>query len=261
MTIHFRELTSPQIQAAAEAGTLLLLPLGQTEEHGRHLPVGTDTIIAERVCEEAARRLAGSIPTLVLPSVGYGYSGQVMAKWPGTFTLPTRLVTDLLVEACKSVICMGFAKIIIVNAHGHHQHLAVVAAREIADSTGVEVAVLMPNSLIGKEFAALRKSTPGGACHGGEYETSLMMHLGYHVDLKLADAGDALRTDSEFCSNDTFAGGKVFWSTWCRQSSRSGIYGDPTVASAETGRKVFEAIIDQMVKFCEEFHRFQPPTS
>ncbi len=261
MTLYFRELTSPQVQAAAGSGTLLLLPLGQTEEHGTHLPLGTDTVIAERVCEETARRLQPDIPTLVLPSIDYGYSGHVMTRWPGTFTLPTRLVMDLLLEICKSVIRMGFRKIVIVNAHGHHQHLAVVAAREVADATGVDVAVLMPNSLIGKEFAEIRKSPPGGACHGGEYETSLLMHFGFPVDLSKANNNDFLQDSSDFCSNDMLAGGgRVFWSTWFRQTSQHGIYGDPTVATAETGRKTFEAIIDHMVVFCREFHAFEPPT-
>lgn len=260
MSIYFRELTSPQIGAAARVNTLLLLPLGQTEEHGNHLPIGTDTFIAEQVCAETARRLGAGIPTLVLPPIEYGYSGQIMTQWPGTFTLPTRLVIDLIVEVCKSVIRMGFRKIVVVNTHGHHQHLAVVAAREIADATGVDVAVLMPNSLIGAEFAQIRNSPAGGACHGGEYETSLVMHFGHPVDLSLADDSDFLKPAGEFCSNDMLAGGgKVFWSTWYRQPSHHGIYGDPTMASAETGRKTFEAIIRKMVQFCTEFHQFEPP--
>jgi creatinine amidohydrolase len=259
MSIHFRDLTSPEIAVAAKQGSLLLLPLGQTEEHGNHLPVGTDTFIAERVCDETAYRLKDSLPTLVLPPIEYGYSNNVMTQWNGTFTLPTRLVMDLILEICKSVIRMGFRKIVIVNAHGHHQHLAVTAAREIADVTGVDVAVLMPNNLVANEFNAIRKSPPGGACHGGEYETSLMMHFGHDADLAKTNADDFLHDTSEFCSNDMLAGsGKVFWSTWARQKSRVGIYGDPTVASAETGRQTFEAIINEMVQFCTEFHSFKP---
>lgn len=258
MSIYFRDLTSPQIKAAVDGNALLLLPLGQTEEHGNHLPLGTDTLIAEQVCAETARQLSGTIPTLVLPSIEYGYSGKIMTKWPGTFTLPTRLVIDLMVEVCRSVIRMGFRKIVIVNAHGHHQNLAIVAAREIADATDVEVAVLMPNHLIREEYESIRRSDLGGTCHGGEYETSLIMHFGVDVDLKQVDRQDMLRKSSEFCSNDMLAGGgKVFWSTWYRQASKSGIYGDPTVASAETGRKTFEAIIRQMVRFCREYHAFQ----
>lgn len=262
MSYLFRDLTSPQVGAAAEAGSLLLLPLGQTEEHGNHLPIGTDTVIAEQVCHETARQLNPEVPTLVLDSIGYGYSGQIMTQWPGTFTLPTSLVTQLLTEICKSVIRMGFTKIVIVNTHGHHQHIAVVSAREIADATGVEVAVLMPNNLITEQFQSIRKSDPGGACHGGEYETSLMMHFGYDVDLSAADNKDLLLNHSEYCSNDMLGGGgKVFWSTWYRQPSQSGIYGDPTVATRDTGARSFEAILEQMVAFCREFHRFRPASN
>ncbi len=260
MSLHFSDHTSPQIQAAADAGALLLLPLGQTEEHGNHLPIGTDTMIAQRVCEATAAGLAPDVPALVLPPIAYGYSNQVMTQWAGTFTLPSRLVMDLLVEVCRSVIRMGFRKIVIVNAHGHHSHLAVVAAREIADATGVDVAVVEPHKLIGAEFATFRRSGPGGCCHGGEYETSLIMHFGHPVDLSLADNRDALKHFSGFCSTDTMAGSsRVFWSTWGRQPTTSGVYGDPTVASAETGAKAFEAIVEQMTRFCREFHAFQPP--
>jgi creatinine amidohydrolase/Fe(II)-dependent formamide hydrolase-like protein len=87
------------------------------------------------------------------------------------------------------------------------------------------------------------------------------MHFGHKVDLAKANAQDFLNDTSEFCSNDMLAGsGKVFWSTWARQRSKAGIYGDPTVASAETGRQTFEAIIDKMTRFCTEFYDSKPET-
>ena len=88
------------------------------------------------------------------------------------------------------------------------------------------------------------------------------MHFGHPVDLSLTDNEDVIDDSSDFCSNDMLnGGGKVFWSTWYRQASNAGIYGDPTTASAETGKKTFDAIIEQMVAFGKEFHSFKPKTS
>ncbi len=258
----FRDLTWPQIGEAIEQNALLLLPFGQTEEHGRHLGVGTDSIIAERVCEAVAARLAPEIRTLVLPSIQYGYSSSVMTKWPGTFVVRTRAVMDLLLDVCVSAIQMGFKKLAIVNTHGHHWHLAVVVAREVADATGVHVAVTAPHHLIGTHFAKVRKSPPGGAIHAGEFETSLMMHFGYPVDLSAADDRDLFRYRSEFVGADSLAGGsKVFWSTWGLQSSQSGAFGDPTTASAETGRQCMDLMVEAYASFLGEFYRFKLPGS
>jgi len=255
----FRDLTWPQVREAVERNSLLLLPFGQTEEHGRHLPVGTDAIIAERICQAVAERLDGQIPTLVLPSIQYGYSSEEMTRWPGTFVIQPQTMIDLLVDVCSSAIRMGFAKLAVVSTHGHHWHLAVVAARRVADRTGVHIAVTMPQHLLGAQFASIRKSPPGGAIHAGEFETSLMMYFGCPVDLSVADAGDVFRYRSPFIGADSFAGGKVFWSTWALQPTASGAYGDPTVASADTGKRCMDRLVEAYVAFLQEFYHFQPP--
>ena len=70
MTIRFEDMRSPQIGALAEKGAVVIVPIGACEEHGRHLPVGTDTAIAHRAVVEAAERVAGSPPVAVLPPSG-----------------------------------------------------------------------------------------------------------------------------------------------------------------------------------------------
>ena len=79
----FAKLTSPQIGALAEQNALRLIPVGQLEEHGRHLPVGTDTAIAAAVVEAAEQRLHPDPPTVSLPPIWTGYSGKELAHWPG----------------------------------------------------------------------------------------------------------------------------------------------------------------------------------
>ena len=255
-----RNLTSPQIGEAVEKGTVLLVPFGQTEEHGRHLAIGADTIIAEKVAETAAKALVGKVPVLVAPSIEYGYSNEVMRKWPGTFIVRPQVMIDLLVDVLSSAVKMGFKKIALVSGHGHHFGLCRVAIRQVFDLTGVNVVLTQPHGFAGKKMAEVRKSGPGGVCHAGEYETSIMMHLGYSVDLSQTDQADMLRYRSDYVSGDGIGGamgGSIFWSTWGLQDSKSGAYGDPTCAAAETGQDLMDAIIEHYCRFLEELYRWQ----
>jgi len=224
------KLTSPQIGELVEQQALCLVPVGQVEEHGLHLPTGADTVIAERTVLAAAEALH-----------------------PG---VRTRVVADLLFDVIKSLIDMGFEKIIMVNGHGHHPGIQEMVAREIADATGTYIAVAQVAKLAAETVQEHRQSAPGGCIHGGEFETSLMLHFGEPVDMAKATDRDIFRFESEFFPKDGFAGSKAaFWSTWGIQKSETGIYGDPTCASAEFGEIVFSAMVDNLVAFAREFWR------
>jgi creatinine amidohydrolase len=100
-----------------------------------------------------------------------------------------------------------------------------------------------------------RRSAPGGCIHGGEFETSLMLHFGADVDMDEADDGDVFRYHSSHFPGDGFAGSKAaFWSTWGIQRSETGIYGDPTCASAEFGAAIFETAVENLCDFLREYH-------
>ena len=103
-----------------------------------------------------------------------------------------------------------------------------------------------------EEFTAISKAGKGGSCHAGEYETSLMLYLAEElVHPEKADSGDKITYESDFFPS------KVFWSTWGVQQSKSGVYGDPTAASKDTGRAIMEATVRNYVAFIKEFYRFQ----
>ncbi|MFQ6099529.1 MAG: creatininase family protein [Armatimonadota bacterium] len=255
MSIHFAELTSPELDERACAGALVVMPVGTIEQHGAHLPVNTDVIIAESLAREAAREVADEIPVLLMPAVWTGYSGNEVARWCGTIRVRTRVFANVILDVCRSLIQMGFTRIVVINAHGHHPAILEMAAREVADECGVYIAIVDAAKMAAEAFQACRKSPPGGAVHGGEYETSLMLHLGHRVELERATDGEVMRYRSEFFPGDGFAGSKkAFWSTWGLQQSRTGVYGDPTVASAETGKVVFEAAVEQCARFLREYY-------
>ncbi len=259
MSHMFADLTHPQIQRAIARKTILLLPFGQTEEHGTHLAVGADTIIAERVAAAVAEAVAGKPPVLILPTVPYGYSPRVMTKWPGTFTVRLGVIVDYLADVCSSAARMGFDKIAIITTHGPHIDVARLAARNVFDATGVGVVITQPTVFAGPAFNKVRTSAPGGVCHACEFETSMLMHFGYPVSLKGLTSRDRVKTCNEWVAGDGFRSGKVTWSTWALQGSDSGAYGDPTPATAATGKVCMDAIVAEYCRFLKYFHGHDVP--
>jgi len=114
-----------------------------------------------------------------------------------------------------------------------------------------------PAAMAAKAYATFRKSKPGGSIHGGEYETSVMLYLKQRVLMEKATDRDRFRYSPEFIPADNYSGPKrVFWSTWAIQPTETGIYGDPTCADAETGRKIVEAAVEEYRKFLLEYRNF-----
>lgn len=249
MAPRFCELRHPQVREAADAGGLLALPIGQTEEHGPHLPINTDTLIVERVCAAAIDRLAGAPPAWLLDPICYGYSQKVLKKWPGTIVLPQRVVIDTLVSLVVSLVDSGFRKIALVSFHGNHDGIVRVAARQVADERGVGPGVCFPYALGADALRAHSVGGPSASCHAGEFETSLMLHLAPHlVDTNAFESTDRLTFESPWSSSQAFV------STWTRQKSRTGTYGDPTTASAELGRLCFEKMVEETAAFFRAYH-------
>ncbi|MGQ9732249.1 MAG: creatininase family protein [Candidatus Zipacnadales bacterium] len=248
------ELTSPEIGKWVERGALLLLPVGQIEEHGPHLPVNTDLVIAERTAEAAAALVHPEPPIILLPGVWSGYSAAVMQQWPGTIRLRTRVFADMMHDIVSSCLAMQFKRLVILNAHGHHPALLEVVAREIGDETGSAIAVVDVAKMAVDAVRAHRKSQPGGCIHGGEFETSLMLYFGERLDMANAPSNARFTYESANIPGDSFSGTKrVFWSTWAIQPTESGIYGDPTCATAETGRLIFESVVANVAGFLKEY--------
>jgi creatinine amidohydrolase len=260
VSFYFADKASPEIGEAVRAGATVIVPVGTVEEHGPHLPVSADTTIAEQVAAGAAEILVreAGLDVLVTPAIWSGYSGAVMSRWPGTIRVRTRVVMDLVRDVVGSIIEMGFRRICIFNTHGHHAGLLRTVTRELADDYGVYVSLVHAWSLAKPEFAELRQSEPGGAIHAGEVETSLMLHYGRPVDMSKATSEDLFRYKSQFISGDGYPGGagvrKVFYSTWGLQPSKTGAYGDPTVASAATGAKLHEMMTRNLASWIVEFH-------
>lgn len=258
MEHRFEYLTSEQLKPYIEQKALLILGIGTIEEHGAHLPTGTDWFITQRFMDDLCVYLKehSRVPFLTLPAIWTGYSAVEMQRWPGTIRMRTRTVMNMMREIVGSLCEMGFDKILILNGHGHHTELLRVVAREIADDHNVYPAVVNFLYLGAKEYNAVRKGAPGGSIHGGEDETSVMLYYGYPVDTAKYTDVDHVTYHTDYVAGDNFIGStKVFWSTWNYHPSKTGLLGDPTPASAETGRILIEACLKHLAAFIEDYWR------
>jgi creatinine amidohydrolase len=259
MSFYFQDKSWLELKDYLDKGTLILLPLGTVEEHGPHMATGADAMIAEdtsRDIAEAFSKEKDVPPILVMPTFWSGYSMSIMNAWPGTVSVRASVVLTALTDIIGSLAKMGFYRIAVSNNHGHHDGICRQLVRDVADQYKIWISVFEPVAMAAKEFNEMRRSAPGGACHACEYETSLLLHYNRPVDMSKATAEDIMKYSSKFVPADGFCGSKkVIWSTWGLQQSGSGCYGDPTVASKETGRLLVDAMVKNSVEFLKEFCR------
>ncbi len=256
MQIRFDQMRSPEIGDLAARGAVVLVPIGACEEHGRHLPVSTDTTIASRAALEAAERVSASLPIAVLPPVWFGYSVAMLKNWPGTLTIRPTVLIEVLSDICRSLIDMGFRKILIVNGHGNNPGVLDVVARSIGDERKVFPGVVNVYDLWDKAWIREhRRSAEGGIGHACEAETSLLLHLdGDRVDMSHADSTDRMTSDLATCPVDGASARKkrMFLSTWFLEDSLHGGAGDPTGATREFGEALHRMAVDGLVEAIRE---------
>ena len=255
----FGEQSWLQLKEHIERQSLIILPVGTTEEHGPHLPVDTDARIAEAYGRELARRVSADVPVLLMDTVRYGYSMDIMRGWPGTIVLRSRVFMDMVFDICRSVLDMGFDRIAVLDCHGHHSGPLNTVSRELCDACGKSIAIISPAIMSRDKFNQIRKSPQGGACHACEWETSLLLHTDPElVDMSKATDEDIINYHSDFVAGDGFSGKQmVTWSTWYLQESKSGVYGAPSCATAQTGKAIMDAAVENGARFLREFYAHQ----
>lgn len=272
----YSDLTWPEIDEAARHKKVILLPVGSTEQHGPHLPLDVDNVIATRICLEAGQRIAEKV--LVAPSISYGYNIHAL-DYPGTVHVGHQAYIEFCLGVCKSFAYHGFKRIIIVNGHGGNSGLLEFVGRRANLETDALVASFMWWNLLRVDpnfISSFRESIfPGGAGHAGEIETSVYLHLaGDKVQMDKAKDYIAWynRQDTKsFTWGDAFGSGPVTLAEWASTFLEDGTFGQATLATAEKGRCIFEEAVARLVQFVGEFqsrpsrpridHHSTPPTS
>jgi creatinine amidohydrolase len=236
------ELAWPAVERLVQGGeTLCLLPAGATEQHGRHLPISTDTEIAVAVCHGASARTG--VP--VLPALAVTSSHAHATAWPGTLSLPPRLLVEVVVEIARWVRASGFEKLLIVNAHVGNVAPLKVAADEIRHEGDLRVGAVNWWQLT--LDLAEEVSADADDWHANAAETSLMLHLRPELVDTSAVEDDPDRT-----------GGLVFSYT-VAETSRAGLTGAPSRADAAAGARLLDAAVTALADLVERGRRESPP--
>lgn len=255
----------------------VLVPIGSTEQHGRHLPLGVDGFAARDLAEAIAER-AG---VLSAPPIWYGDAAHHMA-FPGTVSLSTETVVALLVDVYESLLRHGFENVVTVSGHSIANLPAVKTASKRAREAHPDAFfAIVDRFRIGvRAHRDLREDDDVDGMHADEFETSLMLRD--HPDLvdlsalpgaadaepdgKADDGDDAggERTDDEeggnwsrFVSNDhvtlddevEVAPGRHDW-----DDDAPGHRGSPARASVETGERLAEVFVGNAVEFIDDLH-------
>lgn len=240
------EMTWQEAKQAAEENRLVIVPVGSTEAHGPHLPLDVDTHQATYVGEQLAERVGA----VVAPTLPFSYA-VTWLSFAGTISLTAETFQQVLVEVVESLAANGFRRIMILNAHRPNGTSVDVAARRVIDNldpgADLQVSALSYWEPGAARVHALRRSQVGGMGHACEFETSFqlatrpeLVHMerleGVHAPLvgwDLVAPGEPSRT----------------YEAWPAPSAaHPAIFGDPTVATAESGQAFLEAVLDALVE-------------
>ncbi len=176
MGLLLEELTRDEVRAIA-ADTLVILPVGATEQHGSHLPVGVDSFTVTHIARAGAASATSDIPVLVAPTLPFGSSHHHL-PFGGTLSLSTETYYRVLVDLLESLIAGGFRRIFLLNGHGGNNELIQLAARDMALKHPVHVAAAsywtIASNALAEAQATPTTELPG---HSGAFETSLMLAL------------------------------------------------------------------------------------
>ncbi|WIX98566.1 creatininase family protein [Amycolatopsis mongoliensis] len=155
-------MTWQEVRDAARSA-IALLPIGSQEQHAAHLPMGTDTMLAEAVADRALRRLDGAPVVVRLPALPFGHSPHHL--FAAAVSLRASTLQAVLADVLDSLATSGFRRVLVVNGHGGNDEIMRLAVKEYALRADVALAAC-------SYFSLGDGGTPG---HAGRYETSLML--------------------------------------------------------------------------------------
>jgi creatinine amidohydrolase len=229
----------PDVSGAGPAHWIAVLPLAATEQHGPHLPVGTDVMIAQAYLARVQELLPDTLPVTFLPLQPVGISTEHVS-YPGTLTLPTEVALKTWMALGESVARAGVKKLVMVTSHGGNSAAMTLVAQDLRAQQGL-LAVTTAWSRFGAPEGLFSAEELHHGIHGGAVETSIMLarykqHVRSEKIAKFRPAGIAMEKDYRWLSAHRPA--PFAWQAQDLHSS--GAAGDATQASAEKGQRLLD---------------------
>ncbi len=234
--LRLKELLPQEIDAVIARDARLVIPVGTCEQHGPHLPLGTDTIIAERLAED----LSGRFGVLLAPTVEYGVNVATVRHMAGSTTLRRKTLHRALNDLLAGWECGGIREFILLTAHAHDPHQEALATVITSKSRVrvVDVFGMQLDDLLDGQREAM---------HGDEVDTSLMLYLAPHL-VRMDLAADYMMGRDEL---------RRYRRGWLRVPRASaGSIGRPSLASAAKGERLYRRMRERIA---ERIFRALPP--
>ncbi len=239
------EMSWPAIEEKLREVDLAILPCGSIEQHGPHLPVDVDAFDAEYLARRVAEACSKPRP-FVLPRVSYGVAYH-HEDFKGTVSVSNDALAKFIYDIGMSLARNGIKKLLILNGHGDNTPTLNYAAQMINRDANIFVCVETGETSDEDLYTLI--DTPNDI-HAGEIETSTTLAIRPH----LVNMDKAVNNTPDFGSVylDYTSKRGVSWYTRTRNISSTGVMGDPTKASPEKGRKMWEIMIAHLVIFVEQ---------
>ena len=246
------DLSALQLSAELSKDSIVVLPLGAIEQHGPHLPLNTDFVVADAVSRAAVDKFGAETNAWLLPTLPFTKSNE-HAWAAGTMWLSATTMMAVIDDIGRCVASTPAKKIMFINGHGGNSALMAMMNRELRLKYGLQTFLAHPH-MPADQGGSSAESELGMGVHGGVDETSVMLHLRPDlVDMSLA----VRRVPEGLAKNEQVKfGGRVAFGWLSNDFFPEGHIGDPTGASADLGARMFSGAVESLGTAMKEISRF-----
>ena len=249
----YEDLKGPEIPSALSESSIILLPVGAIEQHGPHLPMSVDRVIAEETARAIVANCGDDLDIWLLPTLSVSKSNE--HNWSeGTISLRYETLMAVLHDIGESLSKTNAKKLVLLNGHGGNTTLLNTALRELRINHLLETFLIHP-ALPPAYGGSSTEDELGMGIHGGRDETSVFMFLRPDlVNLSKAER----RVPEQLAKNKHVKfGGSVSFGWLSNDFHEDGYIGDPTGASSELGERLFNAAVESLCEALSEIKSFK----
>ena len=240
-----QDLAHPEVRTLIDAGAVALWPIGSTEAHGPHLPLGTDVLIAEETCKRALPRIETELEVRAVTLAPLAFTvTEYASPFPGTISISKETALAYVRDVAVAVAAQGFRAVCLVNAHLEPAHRFVLRDARDAASELAACPVVLADPCDKRWVPTLTEEFQTGSCHAGQYETSLVMAAG----------GPVLPIRSELppVEIDLMAAMRAGQKTFVEMGAQLGYFGRPADASHREGDETYRQLVEIVVTMLRE---------
>ena len=255
MSGRLADLSGPEAAESLTSDSVVVLPVGAIEQHGPHLPMSVDAVIADEVASALLNAAGDDIDLWLLPTLAVSKSNEHVWS-PGTLSLSTETLLRVLDDLAACVAATPVRRLVFLNGHGGNSSLLVTACRDIRVAHGLLTFLIHP-FIPPASGGPSTEEELGMGIHGGLHETALFAYLRPgQVDMK-----QAVRSVPEWMAANEWVrfGGSVQFGWTSRDFGPQGHIGDPSGATEDLGRRLFDEVVGALTSQLREIAGFDFP--